>query len=89
MLPNLPPLVPMKARCDGEAVIRSHGPDGVAGPRHTLPPKAVTWITASLAGSNSTRWMFENGNSSKARRIFQLSRESQRHAPGASPVEVM
>jgi len=71
VLPNLPTPVPMKARCDGEAVIRSHGPDGVPGPRHTLPPKAVTWITVSLAGSNSTRWMFENGNSSSARQVFQ------------------
>src|ERR1035441_4469448 len=49
-----------------------HGSDGVAGPRHTLPPKVVTWITASLVGSNSTRWMFENGNSSKARQGFRL-----------------
>jgi len=89
VLPNLPPSVPTKARYDGGAVIRSHGPDGVAGPRHTLPPKAVTWITASLARSNSTRWMFENGNTSKARQIFQLSREIQRPAPGASSVTVL
>jgi hypothetical protein len=43
------------------------GSDGVVGPRHTLPPKVVTWITASLAGSNSTRWLFENGRSSAPR----------------------
>src|ERR1035441_8005019 len=61
-----------------------HGSDGVAGPRHTLPPKGVTWITASLAGSNSTRWMFEKGSSSKARQVFPLSRESQRPAPRAA-----
>jgi len=89
VLPNLPPPVPMKASRDVVAVICSHGPDGVAGPRHTLPPKAVIWIKASLAGSNSTRWIFENGNSSKARQVFQLSRESRRPAPGASSARVM
>jgi hypothetical protein len=33
--------------------------------------------------------MFENGNSSKARQVFQLSRESQRRAPGASSIKAM
>ncbi len=62
---------------------------GRIGPRQTLPPKVVTWMRVSSVGSNSTRWMFEKGTSSKAFQAWPLSRESQRPALGAPSVSVI
>jgi len=43
---------------------------GMIGPRQMLPPNVVTYIRASLAGSRTTRWIFENGRSLNACQVF-------------------